>query len=172
MAVCLVITSYGDNEQKPKTSRGVFRQKIETAEVEKKNKKLQEPHFIHTHIHSTKASKFSRVTPLSGNSSLPFLFRLVAWTVLLKSPDLSVHQSRIRRPCLRRLYPMMSIKNVGNCVGQLLSAHGHRTLGADSDRWQLSLTLMYADTNLRTLNGSMKALTPLKRIRIMQPTKP
>lgn len=60
-------------------------------------------YFIHTQVHSTKVNTFSLVKPLSGNSSLPFRFGLVACTVLLRSPDLSVHQSENLKPCLWRL---------------------------------------------------------------------
>jgi hypothetical protein len=34
--------------------------------------------------------------------------------VLLRSPDLSVHQSDNLKPCFRRLYPKIRIKNVGS----------------------------------------------------------
>ena len=37
---------------------------------------------------------------------------------------------------------------------------------------EIRLTLMYADTNFRTLNGSIKAATPLKRIKMIKPTRP
>jgi hypothetical protein len=36
----------------------------------------------------------------------------------------------------------------------------------------LRLTLMYADTNLRTLNGSRKADRPLKKVKMMQAAMP
>ncbi len=39
--------------------------------------------------------------------------------MLLRSPDLSAHQSENLNPCLRRLYPKMSIKNVGNYYNAL-----------------------------------------------------
>ena len=81
--------------------------------IDKENKKPCSIHLIQTQIQFVKVNQFSFVKPLSGNTSLPFLFSPVTWIQPLRLQDLSGPHFDILKPCLWILYPAIRAMNTG-----------------------------------------------------------